>query len=215
MVNSIKKGNLILAIESAIRGGSISLLREGTPIAGTAGDDSVSRAEDLILQIDDLLQRTGTRKSDLASIAVSNGPGSFTGLRIGLATAMGLSMALGIPCTGVPLFDAIAEGSGSSLAVVAPIGRSDLSFRLFEDGTPQGDYLVGGIDEFVSFVSEGRPERIAHHPDIDISQIETLYPEIALTEVRSNLAEYLGRYAATHPGSGSLEPIYVRNPRFA
>lgn len=215
MVNSIKKGNVILAIESAIRGGSISLLQEGTPTSGTAGDDSVSRAEDLILQIDDLVQTAGIRRADLAYIAVSNGPGSFTGLRIGLATAMGLSMALGIPCTGVPLFDAIANGSESSLTVVVPIGRSDLCFRAFEDGVPQGDFIVGGIDEFVSFIQQRPPAKIAYHPDVKLLQIEQIDPTIVLTNLGYNLAEYVGKYGASRPGSGSLEPIYVRNPRFA
>ena len=205
----------ILSIETAIAGGSVSLFRGSTLVSGTADGGSVSRAEDLLLRIDALIKETEVDKSELDSVAVSNGPGSFTGLRIGLATAVGMAMALGVSCVGVSLFDAVAEGFESSVAVVVPIGRSDLCFRLFDHGVPQGDYLVGGMDEFVSFAQENRPEKIAHHPDVDISQIETSQLGMILVDIGFNLAEYVGRHAASHPGSGSLEPIYVRNPRFA
>jgi tRNA threonylcarbamoyl adenosine modification protein YeaZ len=215
MASSGEQKEITLSIETAVGGGSISLISAATPIAGTAGGGLVSRAEDLLLRIEDLLKRSDIDRSDLRSIAISTGPGSFTGLRIGLATAMGLSTALGIPCTGVPLFNAIVEGSGSLLVVVVPIGRSDLCFRLFENAAAKGDYSVGGNAEFDSFVRENRPETIAHHPDVDVSQIEAAELGIELTGLGSNMAEHIGRYASAHPGLGSMEPIYVRNPRFA
>ena len=215
MIGSGKHTRTILAIETAIAGGSISLTKGSYLLAGTAGGDSVSRAEDLLPRIDELLRASNIQRSDLASIAVSTGPGSFTGLRIGLATAMGLSMALGIPCSGVPLFDAIVQGTSSCLTVVVPIGRSDICYRPYKNGVATRDHMVGGIADFVSFVREEQPEAIAYHPNLDLSQINSAEPEITLTDLGFNLAEYIGRYAVVHPASGSLEPIYVRNPRFA
>lgn len=215
MASSDEHKRITLAIETAIAGGSISLINGTTPVAGTAGGGSVSRAEDLLIRVDELLRTSDINRSDLDSIAVSIGPGSFTGLRIGLATAIGLSMALGIPCTGVPLFDAISRGLTYSLVLVVPIGRSDICYRYYENGAAKSDYIVGGIGEFLSFVREHRPEKIAHHPEVDRSEIHAEGFGIAFNDLGVNLAEHIGRYAAEHPASGSLEPIYVRNPRFA
>ena len=211
-----KQAIIILAIESAVAGGSISLIRGGNVIAGTAGEGSVSRAEDLLSGIDALLKEAGVEKAELTRIAVSIGPGSFTGLRIGLATAIGLSTALNIPCRGVPLFEAVAAGSNSVVAIVVPLGRSDLCYRLFDNGVARNDHLVGDTAEFASFVQASRPDRIAHHPDVDVSQLDNnSSSNIVLTNIGYNLAEYVGRYADDSTDTGQLEPIYVRNPRFA
>lgn len=214
MANETEQAGVILAIESAIGGGSISLARGGNPVAGTPGGGSVSRAEDLLIEIDSLLDHAEVVKRDLVCIAVSTGPGSYTGLRIGLSTAMGLAAALEIPCTGIPLFDAISAGFGSTLAVVVPQGRSDLCYRLFDNGIAQGDYLVGDISEFIAFVQTKRPRTVACHPDIELSTIST--PDgVDLVNTGHDLAKYIGRYAADRACAGPLEPIYVRNPRFA
>lgn len=216
MLSSAENKRIALSIETAIAGGSISLIRGSELVAGTTGGESVSRAEDLLLRIDDLLKASGVERSELSSIAVSTGPGSFTGLRIGLATAMGLSTALGIPCKGVPLFDAIAGGSESFMVIVVPLGKSDLCFRYYENGKATGDFVVGDLNTLGSFVQENQPRRIAHHPDVDVSQfVESVSSTDALIDLGSNLSGYIGRYAATNDIAGSLEPIYVRNPRFA
>ena len=216
MLSSAENKGIALSIETAIAGGSISLIRDSELVAGTTGGESVSRAEDLLLSIDDLLKASCVERTELSSITVSTGPGSFTGLRIGLATAMGLSTALGIPCKGVPLFDAIAKGSESSLVIVVPLGKADLCFRYYENGKAKGDFVVGDITTVESVLQETAPERIAHHPDVDVSQfVETGSSTSALVDLGPNLSEYIGKYAAANDVAGSLEPIYVRNPRFA
>jgi tRNA threonylcarbamoyl adenosine modification protein YeaZ len=216
MVKETEQASVILAIESAVAGGSISLIRGGKVIAATAGRGSVSRAEDLLSGIDALLNEARVEKSELTRIAVSIGPGSFTGLRIGLSTAMGLSTALGIPCKGVPLFDAVAAGTNDDVAIVVPLGRADLCYRLFDNGVAKHDHLVGDTAAFTSFVQANRSDRIAHHPDVDLSHFDSdASGNIVLTDIGYNLAEYVGRHAANSGDTGSLEPIYVRNPRFA
>ena len=215
MVKGVEHSGLILAIESAVAGGSISLIRDGHIIAGSSGGGSISRAEDLLLGIDRLLKGSCIEKTELARVAVSIGPGSFTGLRIGISTAMGLSKALGVPCTGVPLFEAIAASTLSTLAIVVPLGRSDLCFRLYEGGISQGGQLVGDMAEFTSFVRYNRPENIAHHPEVDLSHFHVDSIDAGLIDIGHDLAQYVGRFAAVSADTGPLEPIYVRNPRFA
>ena len=104
----MEKSKIVLAIEAAIRGGSVSLLDGETEILSWHGVTLVSRAEDLLVNISGILEQSGFDKSQIDMIAVSNGPGSFTGIRIGLATALGLKNSLGIPCFGVSLLAAVA-----------------------------------------------------------------------------------------------------------
>ena len=73
----------------------------------------------------------------ISRIAVCTGPGSFTGLRIGIAAARGLALGLAVPCIGIPRFDALARGAGAERIALA--GRGGTVFvQDFEDGVPQG-----------------------------------------------------------------------------
>ena len=74
----------ILAIESAIAGGSLSLIRGDVELGNWIGRADVSRAEEILVNIDAMLTACGVSKHDLDLIAVSAGPGSFTGIRIGM-----------------------------------------------------------------------------------------------------------------------------------
>ena len=94
----------LLAIESAVAGGSVALFNGNEFVSGKSGAQAISRAEDLVPNVNDLLKEANVSKSDLARIAVSLGPGSYTGLRIGLASVMGLARGLDIEYIGVPLF---------------------------------------------------------------------------------------------------------------
>lgn len=100
---------LTLSIETSDYMGGVALVRDGQPVAevGLASKETHSRR--LMVIIKWLMQRLGADWSDLDVLAVSLGPGSFTGLRIGLATAKGLAFALGLPLIGVPTLDALAS----------------------------------------------------------------------------------------------------------
>lgn len=100
---------LTLSIETSDYMGGVALVRDGRPVAevGLASKETHSRR--LMVVIKWLMQRLGADWSDLDILAVGLGPGSFTGLRIGLATAKGLAFALGLPLIGVPTLDALAS----------------------------------------------------------------------------------------------------------
>lgn len=100
----------ILAIETATRKGSWALVEDGQVVAQAAGEDEQSHAERLPRVLVALLAARGLTFADVDAFAVATGPGSFTGLRIGIATAQGLAMATGARVIPVPTLDAIAEG---------------------------------------------------------------------------------------------------------
>ncbi len=100
---------LILGIDTASRKGSIALARSGQPVADVRLDEGGARARDLVARIDVLLRGAGLRTDSLDGIAVSIGPGSFMGVRIGMATGKGLAYSLGIGLLGMSTLEALAR----------------------------------------------------------------------------------------------------------
>ena len=80
--------------------------------------ERTSRAVRVLEDVDALLRQAGKRPRDLDALAVGTGPGSFTGVRIGLATARGLALALDLPAAGVSTLDALAAGAPGALPVI-------------------------------------------------------------------------------------------------
>lgn len=206
-----KTSNYLLAIESAVSGGSIALLNEMRLIAARAGGGSVSRAGDLLPNIISLLEDVGLSRSDLTRIVVSLGPGSYTGLRIGIATALGLGRGLAIPCSGVPLFNALLDPDGSDSWAVVPIGKADLCFAL---STATGAPIVGSVGEFQRYCAESDARVIRCHHEVFPQIAAAFDDDFDVVDLGSNLADHIGRTAVEPHLKIDLEPIYVANPRF-
>jgi tRNA threonylcarbamoyladenosine biosynthesis protein TsaB len=127
---------LLLAIDTSGKQGSIALARAGEPSAN-GGDFEVIEiaplaggtfSAQLIPQIAELLSSNGFMKSALGAFAVASGPGSFTGLRIGLAAVKALAEVLGKPIAPVSLLEACVFTSGAQGKIMAALdaGRSDV-----------------------------------------------------------------------------------------
>ena len=104
---------LILAFDTATDIATSALVADGEVL----GERS-SRAVTLLEDLDALLRQAGTHTRDVEALAVGIGPGSFTGVRIGLSTARGLALALGVPVAGVSTLDALAAGAPGALPVI-------------------------------------------------------------------------------------------------
>lgn len=125
---------LILSVETATLAGSVSLARGNEVLATIMGDTQVSHSNTLLLEIDKVLNHAGYSLADIDLYAVATGPGSFTGLRIGIATVKGLAFTLKRPCVGVPTLYAVAHSAGVCERVVAvlPAGRGEVFAQMFE-----------------------------------------------------------------------------------
>jgi len=111
----------VLALETATLAGSAALL-DGDRVVGTSLlDIELTHSERLMAMVDRLLVDCGWSVSRLEGLAVSIGPGSFTGLRIGVATAKGLALALGLPVASVPTLDALAANLPFASIPVCPL----------------------------------------------------------------------------------------------
>jgi tRNA threonylcarbamoyladenosine biosynthesis protein TsaB len=104
---------LILAFDTATDVATSALVEDGEVLG-----ERTSRAVTLLEDVDALLRQAGARTGDIQGLAVGTGPGSFTGLRVGLATARGLALALGVPVAGVSTLDALAAGAPGALPVI-------------------------------------------------------------------------------------------------
>jgi tRNA threonylcarbamoyladenosine biosynthesis protein TsaB len=104
---------LILAFDTATERATSALVDDGEVLG-----ERVSRASTLLADIDALLRQAGAHPRDIGAVAVGTGPGSFTGIRIGLAAARGLGLALGVTAAGVSTLDALAAGAPGAVPVI-------------------------------------------------------------------------------------------------
>ena len=124
---------LILSVETATLAGAVAVSKGEQIIASLAGDKNTSHSNTLLREIDTVLNSAGRTLAELDLFAVATGPGSFTGLRIGIATVKGLSFTLGRPCIPIPTLQAIAHSVGVCERVVAalPAGRGEVFVQMF------------------------------------------------------------------------------------
>jgi len=100
----------LLAIETATSAQSVALFEEDRLLAEISYEAKAHKGGLLLPAVDRLLKQAGLAAKDLGAVAVSVGPGSFTGLRVGLATAKGLALGTGAMLVGVPTLEVLAEG---------------------------------------------------------------------------------------------------------
>jgi tRNA threonylcarbamoyladenosine biosynthesis protein TsaB len=112
----------ILNIETATKNCSVSLAKEGkTILFKEIAEQGYSHAEKLHVFIEDILKEAAITVRDLKAVAISKGPGSYTGLRIGVSTAKGLCYALGIPLIAVDTLQVIARQVAIEKGLIIPM----------------------------------------------------------------------------------------------
>ena len=137
----------LLAIDTSGTSALVALgAADGTLIADRRWQAGYRHGEELLTRIDEMIHSAGVPLAELAAIVVGTGPGAFTGLRVGLATAKALAHGLGIPIIGVATSAALLDGSGIGVGkqavLLLPAGPSDRVFVVAGEAT-----LVKGGDE--------------------------------------------------------------------
>jgi tRNA threonylcarbamoyladenosine biosynthesis protein TsaB len=141
--------SVLLAIDTAAPRLALAILRDGDHVDTLIEDMATGQAERLFPALDDLLGRSGVTYKDLTRVAVTTGPGSFTGLRIGLSAARGLGLALNVPVLGIPSLLALSLNvQCDPVAVLLDAKRGEAYFQTFSGpGIPIRDAALLPIEE--------------------------------------------------------------------
>ncbi|MEO6394492.1 MAG: tRNA (adenosine(37)-N6)-threonylcarbamoyltransferase complex dimerization subunit type 1 TsaB [Devosia sp.] len=160
--------NALLAIDTAAPRLQLALLRDDR-VDTLIEDMPTGQAERIFPAIAELLARAGVTYADLRRIAVTTGPGSFTGLRIGLSAARGLGLALGIPVVGIGSLQAISLSAPSliPLAVLLDARRDESYFeRFLAPGVPVDGPVLLPTATALGRVPQGTAPLTDPFPDI-------------------------------------------------
>jgi len=144
----------ILAIETSGKAASVALLSSGNILADFTINNNLTHSQILLNLIDNIFTATGFNKNLLDYIACSNGPGSFTGLRIGAAVAKGLAFGLGIKIIPVKTLDVLAyniftQGNNMAVVPIMDARRNQVYTAIYSDNIRQTDYLACDISEII------------------------------------------------------------------
>ena len=112
---------LILAFETSAKAASIALLEDGKLLGECYQNTGLTHSQTIMVMAEDLLKQCGKTVADVSAVAVAKGPGSFTGIRIGVAAAKGFAWGAELPCVGVSTLAAMAVGLGVWQGYVCPV----------------------------------------------------------------------------------------------
>ncbi len=112
---------LTLAFETSAKAASVALLEAGRLLGESYQNTGLTHSQTLMVMAEDLLKQCGRAVSDLTAVAVAQGPGSFTGVRIGVAAAKGFAWGRELPCYGVSTLEAMAASLGIWQGYVCPV----------------------------------------------------------------------------------------------
>ena len=146
----------ILAIETTGPYGSVALIDENNQVRGYADSrHALSHLKDLIPMVGEVCTQAGIAKSEISLIAPSVGPGSFTGIRIGVSTARALAQALGIRCAAVPTLDAftfktqVQEAENTAICAILNARRGQV-YGMVEGYMEAGPYMLTDVLQVIA-----------------------------------------------------------------
>ena len=211
---------LILALDTTSRAGSLAVLRERDVLAEMSGDETITHGQRLPLDFERICKAAGVQLSDIDLFAVAAGPGSFTGLRVGIAAIQGLAFAFRRLVVPVSTLEAVAATAGETTPVAAWVDaqRNEVFAQVFPNGeraivgTPERVLAAWRDDpsfEFLTFQGDGAVRYAARIQ-------AAVGPNARVASRTWPLAASIGRIALTDPGRAVLPhaivPIYVRKP---
>ena len=218
---------LILAFETSAKAASVALLEDGKLLGESYQNTGLTHSQTIMVMAEDLLKQCGRTVADVTAVAVANGPGSFTGIRIGVAAAKGFAWGAELPCVGASTLASMAVGLGIWQGYVCPVmdaRRSQVYNALFH--VDCGKYTRIREDRAISLEELGEDVKNLSEPiflvgDGSVLCYNTLSekvpglvlpPEARMHQRAAGVAleaERLLRSGGTFP-AGALVPNYLR-----
>ena len=155
----------ILAFETSAKAGSVALLEDDKLLGENYQNTGLTHSQTLMTMAEDLLKSAGLTPQDVQAVAVAAGPGSFTGVRIGVAAAKGFAWGGELPCYGVSTLEAMAKSLGAwegTVACVMDARRSQVYNALF--GVKEGKLSRICEDRAISLEELGQELQNAEKP---------------------------------------------------
>ena len=212
---------LILAMESTAKAASVALVRDGVLAAQSTQCSGLTHSRTLLPMAEDLLKNAGVKLSEVDRYAVAHGPGSFTGVRIGVAAVKGLAWAAEKPAVGVSTLEAmawhgVAAGEGSLVCCAMDARRNQVYNALFEikDGKPvrlTEDRAISLADLITDLKADGRtPFLVGDGAHLCKAAMETAV--LAPDNLRMQSAWGVAMAALNMPDASAdaLQPVYLR-----
>jgi tRNA threonylcarbamoyladenosine biosynthesis protein TsaB len=215
---------VILALDTSTRTGSCAVLRGDAVLAELPGDAARSHGERLPADLMTVLDRAGVALHAVDVFAVATGPGSFTGLRVGIATMQGLALAASRPLVGVSALDALATVAAGPpaerVAAWVDAWRGEVYAALYEGTTAIETPSVESPQRVLARL-RGTPTRFAGDgvtPHLDAIRAAMGERGLLSDPLEPALGGTIGRLALARvragerPGPADIQPLYVRRP---
>jgi len=209
----------IVAVDTTTPRGSVALVEDGVARAEVRVVAADSHSRWLVRAVEVVVEGQGLAPAEVDAWAVACGPGSFTGLRVGLSTVQGLALAASRPCVGISSLEALAAlARGSAPAVVALIDafRGEVYSGVFDgEGRPVGVPRVGPVEAVLEGLS-GPAAFVGDGAERFRARIEARQPGAVFPVGEPWLAVPLGRIAVARIAAGggiapeALRPAYIR-----
>ena len=205
----------LLAVDTTSAHGSIAVLEEETIRGRAAFRSPRGHAQQLLPELDRLLASEGLSLGDMDAFAVAVGPGSFTGLRIGMASVEGLAFATGRPVVGISTLEATAYRYRSRAGLVAPFldaRREEIFGALFRADGSSLETLVEPVCEkpevFVARIPREKVVFAGSGLDLHGAAVREALGDLAeLVESVCDLAEEVGRIGGERLAEGKAAPL--------
>lgn len=220
----------LLSIDTAGTACSAAVSDSGEILSISVVDEPRVHATRLVPTIRELISDAGLSMSDLAAVAVSKGPGSFTGLRIGVSTAKGLCYGLGIPLIGVPTLEAMAfanrldlDFSVSRLLTVAPSRRGEAYWQVWDVASqnpmPLAEARSDMFETIVSEFLEASPVRfviVGEIPDLLLRGFESARADffVVSSDSRRPTIEGIVALGSASFGRSDFEDVATFEPHY-
>ncbi len=207
----------ILVIDSSTSVLKVGLTLNEGDVVSSENADRFSHAENIFRLIENVLSRGGLSRDDIKMIAVNVGPGSFTGLRVGMSTAKGLAVSLDVPISGVSTFEAAAPrlyGECGSSAILVPSRRNEFYLGLVDEAVFDNTQIIVVKAKDIDLRTKGRAILAV---DFDPESIDASFERfVSGDKYEFTLEDVVQSAYEKYEKSGGddlsrLEPLYIQN----